>query len=519
MPDRLETFSVIPEGGIMENLSPLVQGQAFPGSLIDARNFEPSPVGGYRRVKGYEKWDTNQINSSSVAVAAVFMHDDSVLALQGSVWYVSSGAGWTSLITLASPPGAVFATRYNWNGTDSIIICDSVNPPIHYNGTTLTNMIATNSVDGGTTISTSTAANIIGANAVQEFHSHLFYSVDEVIRFSAPNDAGLVDGTGGSGEFITGSEKGGLAPWRKELYCFGFDRIGKISGQNSTDFKYENVTHKVGTIDPRTISEMNGDVYYLAFDGVRTIAGTVKNDDIELNSVTRKIPNTIESLGFRSTGKEVNAVSIRNSSQYRLFVGSSVLEDYEGEGLLGGIRLNRNNEISLEWFKLKGINASCSDSSQFTTEEYIIHGGFDGYVYRQEEGSDYNGANIDAFLQFPYWSISDPELRKTLYTGKFYLRSASQIAPTMGYTYDYNISDVIQPPEQDLSTGTDGFDEYGASGITYGSATYGSDFPINADLNLVGSGNNVSFYFSSNDIFTAWSLQSMVIEYSEDGRN
>jgi hypothetical protein len=516
--DRWSTFSVIPEGGVMENLSPLVQGDIFPGSLIDARNFEPSPVGGYRRIKGYEKWDTNQINSSATSVDAVFVYHDSILALQGDIWYVSSGAGWTALITMGSTPLKPLATRYNWNGTDAIIICDGINPPIHYNGTTLTNMIATNSVDGGTTISTTTAANFLAATAVQEFHGHMFWSVGETIRFSAPGDVGLMDGTSGSGEFITGSTKLGMAPWRKELYLFGYDRISKVSGTNSTTFLHENVTHKVGIIDSRTIQEMNGDVYYLAFDGVRTIAGTVRNDDIELASVTRKIPKTIESLGFRSSGKRVTAVPIRNSSQYRLFVGSSVLEDYEGEGLLGGLRLNRNNQTGLEWFKIKGINAACSDSAQYLTEEYVVHGGYDGYVYRQETSNGFNGANIDAFLQFPYWNITDPELRKTLYKGKFYLKSDSQIAPTVGYTYDYNISDIIQPPIQALTTGTDGFDSYGGSGITYGSATYGSDFPINADLNLQGSGNNVSFYFNSDDVYTTWSLQSLVIEYAEDGR-
>ena len=517
--DRWQTFSVVPEGGIIENLSPLIQGVRAPGSLIDARNFEPSPVGGYRRIKGYEKWDTNQINSSSDTVDAVFMFNDSVLALQGDVWYVSSGAGWTSLITMASTPLKPLATRYNWNGTDSIIICDGINAPIHYDGTTLTSMVATNSVDGGTTISSTTAANFLGAQAVQEFHGHMFWSVGEFIRFSAPGDVGLMDGTGGSGELVTGTERLAMAPWRKELYLFGYDRIGKITGQNSTNFIYENVTHKVGTIDPRTVQEMNGDIYYLAFDGIRTIAGTVRNEDVELGQVTRSIPNTMESLGFRNTGKEVHATAIRNSSQYRLFVGSSVLEDYEGEGLLGGIRHESHEDINLEWYKLKGINAACSDSAQYLTEEFVIHGGFDGYVYRQEKGNDFNGANVDAFLQFPYWVITDPEIRKTLYKGKFYLKSASQIEPSVGYQYDYNIANTtIQPPVQALTTGTDGFDIYGTGGIEYGSATYGSDFPINADLNLQGSGNNVSFYFESNDTFTTWSLQSLVIEYAEDGR-
>mgnify|MGYP000681108349 CR=1 FL=1 len=515
--DRWKTFSVVPEGGLIENLSPLVQGEMFPGSLTDARNVEPSPLGGYRRIKGYEKFDSTVVPGTG-KVQAVFMFDDTCLAMRTNKWYTSTGGGWSSaLLTMGSNPGTILVTRYNWSGTDNLIICDGVNAPVHFDGTTLTLMDNSATINGQA-ISTATANNIVGAQAVQEFHQHMFYSVDEHIRFSAPNNEGLVDGTGGSGEFITGSEKIGMAPWRKQLYCWGDDRIGTISGQNSTDFKFENVTHKVGVVEPRTIREMNGDIYYLAYDGVRTISGTVRNEDIELGSTTRGIPNSMESLNFRSSSNDVHAVNIRTNTQYRIFVGNSTSEDFEGEGLLGGIRLNSSKEVLLEWFKIKGINASCSDSHVHNNTEYVIHGSYDGYVYRQERGNDFDTANISTFIRFPYWSIHTPEIRKTMYKGKFYLIAESQIAPTLGYNYNYNLANSLQPPTISLSTGTDGFDEYSSPDSVYGTATFGEDYPIQADVNLIGSGDNVSFYLSSDDTLATWSVQSVVIEYGEDGR-
>ena len=515
--DRWETLSVTPEGGMVENLSPLVQGASLPGSLVDARNFEPSPIGGYRRIKGYEKFDTAIVPGTG-QVDAVFMFQNKCLALRAKKWYVSTGSGWGSaLITLTNTPVSVQSTRYNWSGTDNIIIVDGANPPIHYDGSTLTSMIAGQTVNSVSIVS-STAANILAATAVQEFHEHMFYSVGQAVRFSAPNAEGTVTGADGSGEIITGNKIIGMAPWREQLFLFAYDRIGTIAGQNSTNFQYQNVTHKIGTINPRTIQEMDGDVYYLSFDGIRTIAGTVKNQDFELGNVTRNIPSTVEKLGFRNSSKEVHATSLRDKSQYRLFVGDSTNEDSEGEGLLGGVRLNSQGNKNLEWFKIRGINASCSDSSQFTTTEYIVHGGFDGHVYRQEESTGFNGANIDAFLRFPYWTISDPEMQKTLYTGKFYLQASSVIEPSVGYNFDYNVQGVIQPPIQSLGTGESGFFFYGDPNSVYDTATFGDSFPVNADVNLVGSGNNVSFYFSSNDTRTEWTVQSITIEYSTDGR-
>jgi len=520
--DRWETLSVTPEGGIVENLSPLVQGTSLPGSLIDARNFEPSPIGGYRRIKGYQKFDTAVVPSSNAAlkVDAVFMLQNKCLALRNKKWYVSIGSGWGSaLITLTNTPVSVSSTRYNWSGTDNIIIVDGANPPIHFDGSTLTSMIATNAVNG-TTIHSTTAANILAATAVQEFHEHMFFSVGQTIRFSAPNEEATVTGAGGSGEIKTGSKIIGMAPWREQLFLFSYDRIGTISGQNSTNFQFQNVTHKVGTINPKTIQEMDGDIYYLSFDGIRTVAGTVKNQDFELGNVTRSVPSLIENLGFKDSGKEVHAVTLRDKSQYRLFIGDAAHEPSEGEGILGGVRLNSQGNKALEWFKIRGINASCSDSSQFTTAEYIIHGGFDGYVYQQEKSTGFNGADIDAFLRFPYWSISDPEMQKTLYTGKFYLKAASIIEPSVGYNFDYNIRGNVQPPIQALGTGEEGFAFYGDPNSVYdgSNVNFGDTFPVNADVNLVGSGNNVSFYFSSNDIRTEWTVQSITIEYSTDGR-
>jgi hypothetical protein len=109
-------------------------------------------------------------------------------------------------------------------------------------------------------------------------------------------------------------------------------------------------------------------------------------------------------------------------------------------------------------------------------------------------------------------------MQKTLYTGKFYLQAASVIEPSVGYNFDYNVQGVIQPPIQSLGTGESGFFFYGDPNSVYDTATFGDSFPVNADVNLVGSGNNVSFYFSSNDIRTEWTVQSITIEYSTDGR-
>ena len=58
MPTRWETFPVELTGGLVSNLSRLQQGLKQPGSARVLENFEPSPKGGYRRINGFQKFDT-----------------------------------------------------------------------------------------------------------------------------------------------------------------------------------------------------------------------------------------------------------------------------------------------------------------------------------------------------------------------------------------------------------------------------------------------------------------------------
>ena len=68
MPTTRQTFPVEIKGGLVTNVSPLQQGLNMPGSAIRLTNFEPSIVGGYRRILGFSKFDPNKIPPYGLAV-------------------------------------------------------------------------------------------------------------------------------------------------------------------------------------------------------------------------------------------------------------------------------------------------------------------------------------------------------------------------------------------------------------------------------------------------------------------
>jgi hypothetical protein len=59
--DQWGTYQFEFGGGLLTNLSPLQLGSRFPGSARTLRNFEPSVEGGYRRIEGFSKYDTDHV--------------------------------------------------------------------------------------------------------------------------------------------------------------------------------------------------------------------------------------------------------------------------------------------------------------------------------------------------------------------------------------------------------------------------------------------------------------------------
>lgn len=61
MPTTWETFPIEVKGGLITNISPLQQGINSPGSARRLVNFEPSIEGGYRRIKGFNKFEEDYV--------------------------------------------------------------------------------------------------------------------------------------------------------------------------------------------------------------------------------------------------------------------------------------------------------------------------------------------------------------------------------------------------------------------------------------------------------------------------
>ena len=512
MPDSWLTYPIEFSEGLITNLSPLQQGINKPGSARVLRNFEPSVEGGYRKIRGYVKHDTNALAGSGI-IRGITYYNGRIYAARGTELYRSSGSGWTQItnnvayssagVSLSGSNVVRFA-KYDFDGNEKLFIVDGASKPFIFddNASTLTQL-------------TGLSGDFTGCDFVIPFANHLFVANGQNLFFSAPYEDSEFSVALGGGVINIADTITDLVVFREQLIIFSQTKIKRISGFSAADFVLVSVSEDLGAIQPDTVQEVGGDVIFLGPDGLRTLAATDRIGDFNLAVLSKSIQSQITSF--------VNSVSgfcslvIRNKSQYRICGYSSGVSDEASLGILG----TQIGEGQFAWSETRGVNARVSFSEYVGDEERIYFANDDGYVYRLEQGSSFDGQNINAVFASPYLTFQDPRLRKTFYKAHLYTDPTGSVEVDFQLVLDFDRfnTGVIQPNVIPLANNTSNFSRFGSPTATYGTATYGSGNVDNIlETQIIGSGYNASVSLTSDDTNPPFSLDAVVIEYAVNGR-
>ena len=218
----LNPFVFACQGGLVLDQSTFAMQ---PGMALELENFEPATTGGYRRISGYNKWNSNivpqdQSASESVLMSAYFK--GSILAARGrKIHKAATGSGsWTEIDSGRTGAGRYTFFRYNLAGTDFIVWADGANRASKYDNTTVTDINAT----GAPT----------DPKFVTGFKNALFFagmsSTPQELVFTAPYTDTDFNTANGAGSIKVDSDITGLFPFRDALYIFCEERIFKLVG-------------------------------------------------------------------------------------------------------------------------------------------------------------------------------------------------------------------------------------------------------------------------------------------------
>lgn len=503
-----QTKAVSMVGGLQERVPLVQQGMSMPGSLVTAINFEPSSRGGYRRVTGYSKYRPDAVPGTGEVQGLIVTRDGCLAARGNDVYYGNPTTPWTKINTdTRSAAVRVSFVRYNWFA-DTIVICDGVNRPAKWDGTTYTVL----------------SAAPLGASSVCEFRTHLFFAKDSLLTWSAPANDANYTATDGAGVLNVGFPITGLAAWRGALYIFGRTSIKKLTGTTFADFTVEPVTTGIGCVAGHTIQDVNGDLVFLAADGLRTIAGTDRIGDVNLDNLSKPVEKSLsDTTRAYLTGGDIFAVVVHSKAQYRLMFARPNDGVFGGRGVLGGMR-NDPNGMAWEWFNTLGFWGSCADSAYTLTGELVLMGGYTGYVYELENGTSFDGVDIPAILQTAHMAFDDPTLRKTLYKLHTEVELEGELTVTVQPVFEFEDYSFLQPPE--FQIGGDGaggaffdavstrFDDTGAGEDRFDQSPQGYFTSY-----LEGSAKFIGFRFVTSGASPSYTIKTLTIEYSLGGRN
>ena len=487
----------------------------FPGEALELKNFEPDITGGYKKILGTTKFNTNivpQVSASSERVVLSTIFNDVVLAGRGgSIHRAASGSGsWTSLITgLGTPTQNYEFKKFNFDGTDKIVICSATSTPrIVDTSYSVTNVNATGS------------ANF---KFVEIFKNHIFFSGDsnnsQSIKFMAPFATNDFTAANGAGEIKVDSPVVGLKIFRDSLFIFCNDEIFKLVGNSIADFALQPVTRKIGCLDGGSIQEFGGDVIFLGPDGLRTIAGTDKIGDVELGTISKQVQEITDDI----TTHNINSLVIRDKSQYRLFYPvSDNQSEASAKGLISVIKANPNTkQLGFEYSEIVGLKVSSCDSDFISGSETVISGGYDGYVYLQESGNVFTRASgtatINSFYRTPDMTMGDPGIRKSMQRVIWNYKNDGNVDANFKLRYDFDSPNIPQPDPYTLSTGA-GIAIYGLASSTYGTAVYGSSGANLVRQPVEGSGFTVAMRVEESSTNLPISFKGYELEFIPGAR-
>ena len=538
MPNKIDSQRVLFQGGLNTSENFLLLSNDNPGFATRLINYETALSGGYRRIDGYIPIDSDFDEVTSVADPA----EGPVLGIWGFVAPASTftiyaarklvaGAtygiykyvavtGWeivnTGTTQTATGVDLVRTETFATQTGNMICIVDGVNEALLFNGTTWYQI--NNPAAGGSGAPGGDQA-LEAPAIVTYFKDTLFLSGDPsypgVVAYSAPLDPFTWTAAAGAGQQVPGFSVVQIKAFRDEMYIFGTQAIKKSIADEAVGFVLQDVTNNIGCIARDSVQEVNSNIIFFAPDGVRTVAGTEKINDVEVGPISEHIHNTITTVIDTYDLIDLRSTIIRNKTQFRYFISNDVNFKNDAYGIIGCVR---HTEGIWEFMEINGFEVSCAWSGYDEDGiEVVLHGSPDGEAFYEEEGNDFDGSDITSICVTPYLDLGDTTIRKLFRRIDLFTRSEGSFSGSLEVNYDWDSGNIILPSAYSFSD-TGEFALYDSGAVFDDDVLYAGSRQPFFKINIQGSAHSIQLGITVSGAFASHTLQGFVINFSVKGR-
>lgn len=407
--------------------------------------------------------------------------------LRVSTTTYAHAASIASAITL-NPNGRVEMAIDNINGTTRIYGADGVNYGFEFDGSVYVNI--------RTGMTTDTPTHV----AVHK--SHLFFSFGASVQFSGIADPYSWSPIVGAGEIALNAavtaflvQPGDQSTGAMAIYSD--DNTSILYGSSSANFQL--VSYNVGT-GAKAYSCQNINVSY-SFDdrGVINMATTLNFGNFDSASLTLNLRPFISDRRNLATASGVS----REKGQYRVFFS-------DGYGLY--VTLANGSFMGAMPVQFPNAVACMCEGQRADGAETAFFGSTNGYVYRLDAGTSFDGAEIAANMTLVFNAIGSPRLLKRFRKASLEITGTSYADFYFNYDLAYATTDIGQTAQT----------FYASSLVSsYWDTSYWDFFvwddrtlaPSEVEVN--GTGENIALKIASNSpYFQPFTINSAILHYT-----
>lgn len=415
-------------------------------------------------------------------VAGTFQDNEVIKNNTTTTADVATTDGTMTTITL-SPGGDYEFVNYNFGGSAGSVMmygCDGVNKAFQFDGTTFTQL---------TTGMTTDVPQHIAAHK-----NHLFLSfANGSLQHSSIGDPTTWTPVTGAAEMGIGAEITAIKTLKGDvLAVFGDSRIRMLYGTSAADWNLKEFSNETGAKE-FGVQEINGDLIFVNEYGLSTLMATQTYGDFITSSISELVKPWID---YRVDDMRGTYVS-RSKSQLRVFFGdkSSLVATFKNGELLGFTTQYMSHQIS------------------------CVHGDYagmdDGYVMNLDQGTSFDGSDIESYLRLPFNHLKSPSRNKVF--RKIALELDSTSAVNLTYTPDLNYGDA-----NNLSAASSNMTATSGGGYweiaEWGDFSWSQDLVASAAASIKVTGRNMGLMIqhkSSTD--QPFTLQGVILHYSMRG--
>lgn len=271
--------------------------------------------------------------------------------------------------------------------------------------------------------------------------NHLFFAVGTSIIHSAIGNPYNFEVLNGAGEIGTGGRVTGMLimpgnQGTQALMVFARNSTWVLYGTSAQDWNFANFNVGIGAWEgtPQNLF----DAYALDDRGVTQMKQTLNYGNFDAATLTYNIRPFIQS----QRGLAACSGLSRENSQYRVYFST-------GYGLY--VTTNPNGFVGHGVVLFPNVPTCYWDGEYFTGETIALFGDKDGFVYRNDVGTSFDGKVINAYMNTNINSSKSPRMRKRYRRCVLELQGSSYVEMQVGYSFEWASERILPHAFEDGS--------------------------------------------------------------------